>query len=109
MAKKPRTPLPVGPVSPFWMPAPDKLLAAGFKPGGNPDCFIWEGATGGDDTQQQGRFWLYVWLKTKTSEIFLHHQNKPRAAEKPLLTTVGDGSEFTKLITRFGWKPNAKP
>lgn len=79
------------------------MLAAGFKPGGNADSYVWEAATGGDATQLGGRWWLYVWLKTKTSEIFIHHVNKPRAAQPPKRTTVGTGAEFTNLIKQYGW------
>lgn len=105
MAKrKPQKAIAVGPVSAFWMPARDKLLSAGFRAGNNAECYIWESASGGDSAHYGGRFWLYVWLKIKTSEIFIHHVNKPRAAQNPALTTVGTGAEFTALIERYGWQ-----
>lgn len=105
MAKrKPEPQIAVGPVSAFWMPGVPALLAAGFRAGAHTDCFIWESPTGGDSGVYAGRFWIYVWLKRKTSEIFIHHVNKSRAAQPSKLTTVGSGPEFANLIERYGWK-----
>ena len=88
----------------FYTPPHEKLLAAGFRQSTGYDyCWYWEGATGGNPAELGGRFWIYLWFH-KNGEIFIHHTNKPRAAENPIRTSVGTGAEFTALITRFGWK-----